>query len=240
MATSATVIIALRFATGVVFASDSQTSDPAHNVRWQTTKAQQVGQHPLVVAFSGNTGISGRARESIRILNFRASTFQKRERVRKMIESALKQHYDWIAERMKLGTAFDQVIGSPRMIALAACFAEGNPQIIEFGQDGDSDFFECFHAVGSGAATAQAVWRTLGKRRLSVLPEERALHVVLRIMRIAVDVDMVGISEPFTVFVIDETGVREVAPVEMDALLQQVEEWEEEQVLHLLEQPRAE
>lgn len=151
-----------------------------------------------------------------------------------MIDSALKEHYVWIAERMKPGTPFDQVIGSPRMIALLACFAEEKPQIIEFGQDGDSDFFEYFHAVGSGAATAHAVWRTLGGKRLSDLPEERALHVALRIMRTAVDVDMMGISEPFTVFVVSEVGAREVSPAEMDALQQGVQEWEDEQIRQLL------
>lgn len=235
MATSATVIIALRFATGIVLASDSQTSDLVHNVRWETTKAQQVGHHPLVVAFSGNTGVAGRARESIEQLNFRVNTFQKRERVRKMIDSALKEHYDWIAERMRPGTPFEQVIGSPTMTALVACFAEGDPQIIEFGQDGDSDFFEYFHAVGSGAATAHAVWRTLGGKRLRVLPEGKALHVALRIMRTAVAVEMKGVSEPFTVFVVSEESTHQVSPVEMDALLQGVETWEEEQIRQFLE-----
>ena len=216
-------------------ASDSQTSDPTHNVRWETTKARQVGSHPLVMAFSGNTGVSGRARTSVEDLRFQATTFGKRERVRKMIEAGLKEHYDWIAERMRPNAAFEAVIGSPRMIALAACFAEGQPQILEFGQDGDSDFYEYFHAVGSGAATASAVWRTLGGRRLQELPEGKAIHVALRIMRTTVSVDMMGVSEPFTVFLVDANGARALSQDALDNEMQTVEEWEADQVRQLLE-----
>ena len=234
MPSSTTVIIALRYSEGVVFASDSQTSDPVHNVRWPTTKARQVGEHPLVMGFSGNTGVSGRARESVEALSFRATTFQRRERVRAMVEGALTKHYDWIAGQMRPDSAFAQVVGAPQMIALAACFADGQPHIIEFEANGDSDFHESFHAVGSGASTAYAVWRTLGGRRLRELGEGRAIHVALRIMRTAVAVDMMGVSEPYTVFVVDGDGARQLPSADVDSEMQAVQEWEEEQIQQLL------
>lgn len=154
MADSATVIVALRYRDGIVFASDSQASDLVQRVRWETTKARQVGDHPLVMAFSGNMGVARRARSSVEGRSFKATTFQRRERGRKMIESALAEHYDWIASRMKPESAFKEVVGMPQMVVLAACWAEDSPTIIEYGQDGDSEFHEYFHAVGSGATRA--------------------------------------------------------------------------------------
>lgn len=235
MPSSTTVIIALRYSAGVVFASDSQTSDPVHNVRWPTTKARQVGEHPLVMGFSGNTGVSGRARASLEERGLRPTTFQRRERVRNMIEGALKPHYDWIAEQMRPDSAFAHVVGAPQMVALAACFAEGQPQVIEFEANGDSDFHDYFHAIGSGASTAYAVWRTLGGRRLRGLGEDRAVHVALRIMRTAVAVDMMGVSDPYTVFVVDKDGARQLPSADVDSEMQVVQEWEEQQIQQLLE-----
>ena len=151
-----------------------------------------------------------------------------------MIEGALKSHYDWIAERMRPDSAFSTVVGSPQMIALAACFAEGHPQIIEFESSGDSDFHEHFHAIGSGANTAYAVWRTLGGRRLRELGEDRAVHVALRIMRTAVAVDMMGVSDPYTVFVVSRDSVRQLPSADVDSEMQAVQEWEEQQIQQLL------
>lgn len=42
-------------------------------------------------------------------------------------------------------------------------------------------------------------------------------------------------NEPFTVFVVSEESTHQVSPVEMDALLQGVETWEEEQIRQFLE-----
>ncbi len=239
MASSETVIIALRYDTGVVFASDSQTSDLINRVRWETTKARQIGTQPLVMAFSGNSGISGRARASVEEKNFRPTTFKKRELVRKMIESGLESHYKWIADRMKPESAFKDVIGVPQMVALVACFAEGEPQIIEFERDGDSDFHDYFHAVGSGGSTAYAVWRTLGGKRLRTLQEGRAIHVALRILRTAVDLDVQGVDDPFTVFIVDERGARPLPSAVVDAEMQTAQEWEEQQVQQLLSEGEA-
>ena len=186
------------------------------------------------MAFSGSLGVSERARKSVEEKGFRSNTFHKRERVQKMIGSGLDEHYKWIGERMVKGSAFDQVIGYPKMSALAACFAEGEPQIIEFELSGDSYFHEYFHALGSGGKTSYAVWRTIGGKQLRALREDRAIHVALRILRTAVDLDLLGVSDPFTVFIVDKQGARKLSQTVVDAEMQAAQEWEQKQMQRLL------
>ena len=154
--------------------------------------------------------------------------------MRTAIANSLEKHYKWIFDNTREDLAYKQVIMGPQMVALAACHAEASPQIIEFEQNGDSDFHEYFHAIGSGGRTAYAVWRTLGGSRLRELPEGKAIQVALRIMRTAVDVDMWGVSDPFTVFVVDGDGTRSLAGSNLDAEIEAAQRLEELQVRQLL------
>lgn len=228
MAISSTLIIALRFKTGVVFASDSQASDLVQAVRWPVTKAKKIEPYPLVMAFSGSLGISERAREDVGKSTLRTSVFKKRELVREAIASALKKHYTWVSE-------FPSQKGQPLLLwALAACFAEGKPQIIEFETSGDSCFHEHFHGIGSGGGTAYAIWRALGGRQLEALKEGLAVHVALRILQTAIEVNMTGVSDPFTVFIVDKKGARQLSQTVVDAEMQAAQEWEQKQMQRLL------
>ena len=227
--------MAIRFDSGIVFASDSQTSDPVHGIRWQTTKARRVGNHPLVIGFSGNTGIAQRAREKLDASRYWSNTYSKRDLVRDMIARALDPQYAWMKERMMPNSGFHEIHRGPDLAALAVCIAEGSPQIIEFSPEGDSEFHDTgFRAIGSGTRVAYAAWQTLGGERLLTLDEGRALHVTLSILRLVVAVEMSGVSDPFTIFIINESGIREVSDEEMNALLQTVEIWENDRVAHLL------
>ena len=152
-----------------------------------------------------------------------------------MIASGLQEHFDWIDEKMKRSPQFQAAHMVPGMAALGAYFAEGTPHIVEFERSEDSVFHEAFHAVGSGAPTAYAVWRTLGGKRLRDLSEGKAIHVALRIMRTAVAVDVQGVSEPFTVFVLDKDGARALSGADVDSEMQAVEEWEKQQISQLLD-----
>ena len=54
-------------------------------------------------------------------------------------------------------------------------------------------------------------------------------------MRTAVAVDVQGVSEPFTVFVLDKDGARALSGADVDSEMQAVEEWEKQQISQLLD-----
>lgn len=231
MASSATIIVALRFRTGIIFASDSQVSDKDQGVRWATTKAQSVGNHPLAIAFSGSVGFGDRAREEIEALKFRPNTFEKRDRVRDMIDRVFQKQLDQIDETFKKrSVTFKAIYEPPVLVGLAAYFAEGQPQILDFERNGDSTYYESFRAIGSGGGTAYAVWQTLGGERLHDLPEGTALHIVLQIMRTTIAVDERGVSAPITVLVVEKERVRQLPTALIDSELEAVQEREDERV----------
>ena len=204
MANTHTLIAALKYQGGVIISSDSQVSDLVIRVRWPIEKLAQVGQHPLVVGFSDSMGQGQRARAALSGGSFHATTFQKTERVQNQIDTKLLPIYDKIKNLSKLppGLHYLPEIG---LSALAAFWAEDAPHILEREMNGDSCFHDCFHAIGSGALTAYAVYNTLGgKDELLQLEERKALMAMLRIMRTAIRVEIEGVSEPVSVFIISD------------------------------------
>jgi hypothetical protein len=112
--------------------------------------------------------------------------------------------------------------------ALAAFWAGGEPHILEREMNCDSCFHNCFHAIGSGGPTAYAVYNTLGgKDELPQLEERKALMAMLRIVRTAIRVDVAGVSEPVSVFIISDGKVRQLSEDEVIANMQAVKEWEQ-------------
>ena len=228
----------MRFARGVIIASDSQASDPVFAVRWPVLKARQVRNQPLVMGLSGSMGVAERARESVENANFQANVFNKRELVRTRIRKAFEPHLEEVkrdVERIGIEKLARRVLANlhpPVLTALAAFLTRGEAQILEFEPNGETCFHDNgFRAIGSGTGTAQAAWLTLGGERLVALEEEAAIHVMLRILRTTVAVDEKGVSAPFSVFVLSGKEVRELDP---DFHVQAVEEWEQEQVEELL------
>jgi len=226
MSTSATVIAALKFESGVVIAADTQASDPIARVRWPVEKLDRIGQHPLIIGFSGAIGLSQRAWSALDSSDFRTTTFEKRDRVRDAMDRCLNPIYtkiinDYPQPRPELWHI--------TIWGLAAYWAENQPHIIEYGPNGIPEFHPHFHAIGSGANTAYAIWRTLGGPHLAKLGGEKSLQVILRIIRTCVDVEMVGVSEPITLWVVSANKTRKVSPDEMETLKQYVCEWEEKE-----------
>ena len=83
--------------------------------------------------------------------------------------------------------------------------------------------------IGSGGQTAHAVFRTLGRSRLAELEESKALMALLRILRTSVNVEMWGVSEPLCVHVVmADKRVRGVSEDELQAHLQAIDKWEED------------
>ena len=173
MATSTTIIAALKFRGGVVIGADSQASDIVENIRWPIEKLHSVGTHPIVLGFSGQDGSARRARQAVEALSLTPNTFQKLHRVRGALERALLPEYERIKNNNPApgrGSLWDITIN-----ALAAFWAEDAPHILEFEWNGDCCFHDSFHALGSGKATAYAIYRTLGGPRLIELDETKSL-----------------------------------------------------------------
>jgi len=226
MAQSATVIAALKFSDGVLIAADSQASDLAAQVRWPVGKVVRIGQHPLVVGFGGSMGMGDRAKKAIADLGLRPTTFKKCELIQAAIDRALEPIYEAIQTNNKPPAPNVWAIG---LTGLAVFWAGDAAHILEREINGDSCFHNCFHAIGSGSQTAYAVYRTLGGRRLVEVDERRALMALLRVLRTSVDVEVFGVSEPFSAFVVTAKGVHQLIQDELQPHLQAVGEWESDE-----------
>lgn len=240
MAASSTVIAALRYADGIVIGADSQVSDHNARVRWSVEKLHQVGSWPLVVGFSGSLGIATRARRDIESIGWRSTTFKNPERVQKAIAAAVTPHIETLRASMDPGHPFNHVFGMQGLSGLTAYYAK-EPTILELEPSGDRFVHSHFHAIGSGAQTAHAIWRTIGGRELSALDEGLALDVMLRILQTCVDVEMAGVGGPFTVYIVSAKGARRLSNHELDFVEQAVHEWQRRELDLLLgRQPTSE
>jgi len=219
---SQTVVAALKFQGGVIIAADSQVSDFSVGVRWPMEKLEQIGKHPLVVAFSGSHGRGERARVCLQEADFRPTSFDRCERIKAMIDAKLRPIYQEIQENSKPPR---EDIHEIALTALAAFWAEGKAHVLEREMNGDTDFHQSFHAIGSGGLTAYAVYKTLGGPKLTTLDERKALLALLRITRTAIYVDVAGVCEPVSVFVIKAGRVRRLSEPEVDANMELVSRW---------------
>lgn len=226
MGVSTTVIGALKFKGGVVIAADSQASDLAATVRWAVEKLNGIGGYPFVAGFSGSLGKCQSARGALEATRLHPNMFDKRDRIEGAVADCLRPIYKQIKQA---NDGVKREIYLTGLWGLLAYWAEGGPQILECGLNGDTEFHDYFHAIGSGANTAYAVYRTLGGKSLSALGEHKALVVMLRILRTCANVELWGVSEPLSAWVISQGRARGVSQDEIQADLQCIDEWIEEE-----------
>jgi len=223
VAQTATIIAALKFQDGVVIASDSQTSDPVAQVRWPVEKLERIGDKPLVLGFSGSVGVAQRARRGLEETTLHPNTFNKRHLVQDAMDRCFAPIYKKIREDIHPPIDIWQVA----LWGLSVFWAENAPQILENEPSSDSSFHDYFHAIGSAAKTAYAIYRTLGGAQLCTVPERLALLAILRILRTCVDVELWGVGEPLAVWIVSGGQARKVSLDEIQAHLQTVDAWEE-------------
>ena len=223
MAESTTIIAALKFQGGVVIAADSQVSDTAAQVRWPIEKLERVGDKPLVLGFSGSVGMAQRARKQLEATTLHPDMFNKRHLVQDAMDRCLAPIYRKIKEDIHPPAKIFEVC----LWGLSVFWAENAPQILEHEFSSDSSFHDYFHAIGSAANTAYAIYRTLGGARLCTVAERWALPVMLRILRTCVSVELWGVSEPLSVWVVLGGKARKVSLDEIQTHLQTIETWEE-------------
>lgn len=212
-----TVIAALKFEGGVILAADSQATDDFGNVRWQVEKPFQVASFPCVVCLSGSMGMNDRVKKDVLARTWHSNTFDRRDRVRDAVDASFVNVYKVIEERNR----------PIPLWGLAAFWAEGAAHILEHEPTGDCSFHDHFQSIGSGAATARAIYRTLGGPLLAAIDEQKAILVVLRILRTCVSVEKMGVSDPFHVWLIKPTGAVRLTDDRVQAELQYVGAWED-------------
>ena len=200
MAASSTVIAALRHRDGVLIGADSQATDPNALVRWPVTKLRRIGNLNLVTGFSGSMGTAERVFDALADANLRPNQMDRKLRFQGVLDGLIKPEY-----ASALARSLEP--RSPILIwGLAAACVEGETRILEYEASGDSSWHEYFHAIGSGAPTAYAAFRTLGGRELCRVTEGTALLALLRIIRTSIGTDMGGVSEPIHVWRVSARG----------------------------------
>ena len=202
----------------------------------RSEKLEQIGTWPLVIGFSGSSGLSKAARADITSFGWKQTTFRKTALVRRAVEGKVERQYAAIRATNTPDSPIKIFFGAGGLWGLASYWTDEGPTILELEASGGTDTHEFFHAVGSGAQTAYAVWRTIGGRELAKLDEGRALHVALRILDTSVAVEMSGVSDPFRIFVITPDGARRVSDPEVNALTEAMDEWRERELALLLDQ----
>jgi len=206
-------------------AADSQASDLVARVRWPVEKLDCIGGYPCVLGFSGSVAKAQLARSRLEATTLHPNMFKKRDRIRDAVDRCFSPIYQQIKQA---NDGVQREIYTTALWGLLAFWADEAPHILECGLNGDIEFHEYFHAIGSGAPTAYAIYRTLGGERLSSLDERKALLVLLRILRTCVNVEVLGVSEPLYVWVIFQNEARKISPDEVQPVMQFVDQWEEE------------
>ena len=204
------------FEGGAILAADSQASDREAQVRWEVEKPAQIGQFPCVVSISGSMGMADRVKADLLGRSWQATTFARPDRVRSLIDASYVKIYKAIEDRNRLIDLW----------GLAAFWAEGSVHILEHERSGDCCFHPSFHAIGSGAKTAYAIFRTLGGKDLVKLGEQKGVQVALRILRTCVGTEIAGVSDPFHMWLIRKDQALKLGDDRIQAELQYVDAWE--------------
>ena len=217
MSVSSTVIVALIFNDGAVIGADSQASDFPSGVRWPVNKLSRIGNAPLVLGFSGQTAPAEQLRTTLHnAFQSPGSTFDRPDRVRKRIEQSVRPTYQDISSHHPDATWGS--VWKVTAVGLAICWAEDAPHILEIEANGVCDFHDYFHAIGSGASVARAIWRTMGAERLRSMDGGLALEVIKRILTSCIETELMGVSNPIRMWVVDTNGVRQLSSMELDTL----------------------
>lgn len=227
MPSSTTVIAGLVYRNGVLIGADSQASDIVAGTRWSVSKLRHVHPHPLVVGFSGNTGTALRLIEGLDAAAIHATSFRKQRTIRGVLDGIYKPEYAAAAGRSAPPVAVPAV-GPIIVHGLAAVWAEAKAALLEHEMNGDSDWHDHFHAIGSGHNTATAVFRALGGWELCRLSYRSAVPALLRILRTAIDTEMAGVAEPIHVWRVDAKGAKQIGVDELNVHWQFVDEWQKD------------
>lgn len=226
MAASGTVIAALSYDSGVLIGADSQATDQLVGVRWTVTKLRQIRDYPFVLGFSGSIGAADRILDGLATTNIDWNALRSRGDLQRVLDEIPIPEYKAASGRP---SGLPQGLDEIAIHGLAAVTVESRHRILEYEMSGDSGWHDYFQAIGSGRSTAYAIYRALGGRQLAGLRQDKALLVLLRIIRTAISVEPAGVSEPIVVWRLDDGGCHRFSDDEVNAQLQAVDEFELEE-----------
>ncbi len=168
-------------------------------------------------------GSAERIFDALDAAGIRPNQLDRKARFQTFMDGLLKPEY--VAAAARTANPYQPI----PIWGLAGGCIERETRILEYEASGDSSWHEHFHAIGSGAATAYAAFRTLGGRDLCRLSERTALLALLRIIRTTIGVDMMGVSDPIHVWRVTCGSASELPDDEVNVNLQAVAQWELEE-----------
>jgi proteasome beta subunit len=219
-----TVVLAVRCTDGIVICADSQITDSARGMSYPAQKLHPLGDFGAW----GGSGARAVLTDFQRDLASSASTIEEAEDVAHALQDRflpiLKHHYDrFIPEVPGEGSA-----GGTSAYVLAAGYSGGEPFIVEINPQAMASRYEDigFHAIGSGAPSAQQAGILLAHYDLDERTMDHGVVMAVRVLdALRVTVPSVGLE--LDVARITPDGVRHLDDDEIDDAREIVREWGE-------------
>jgi len=217
----ASLVLALRYATGVVLASDGQSTDDAAGqpTRSDARKLFHAGRR-IAWGAAGSDGL----RQTVAALLDPADLWTPDAQLvrERLVARVLPVQAAGVREHVPhAGT------DPPELDLLFAWHDGHRGRILTVPRSGSGHrFHNRFAAIGSGDIFAVFAFRSLGGRELPALDLEHAKLLAYKAVLDAIDVAAVYLGPPIQMSVVDRHGVRAVPREELDtSLLDAVEVW---------------
>jgi hypothetical protein len=193
-------------------------------VRWPVSKLHQAQTLPLVIGFAGSVGTADRLFAALATASFRGDMMDKRRKLQTWLDGLFRPEYVSASARSNPAPNVHGI----GIWGLGAAQVKDRPGLLEYELSGDSCWHEHFHAIGSGAQTAYAVYRSLGGQELCKLGQRTALTALVRILRTCIGVEAFGVSEPIHIWRATERTATQIGDDELNTHGQLVNEWEKD------------
>lgn len=191
-----TLIVAIGCTDGLVFASDSASSDSEVGTKQPAKKIRTIPGQSILWASSGDVGLIQNIEEALKGLTLKNTPHKTRQEIKKRVGPVLKESMD--SHVPYPDQRFSQ---PPCAITLFAFVQDHLPWILEIERNcGDTIFGEdygYFAAIGSGKPWAQAVFRPhlLTKRDIRL-----GRIFAYRVLEDSINLAAGGLAQPIHLF----------------------------------------
>jgi 20S proteasome alpha/beta subunit len=152
-----TLIVAISCNDGIVFASDSASSDPESGTKQLCDKIKKLRDQPILYAGSGDVGLIQKISENLESYSPKTRLKGIRQEIKKLIVPEIKDAHDNHVPFPQM--PFHQ---PPVAVMLFAGVLDRKPWILEIEKDGRDTIYGAelgnFAAIGSGKPLAQAIF----------------------------------------------------------------------------------
>jgi 20S proteasome alpha/beta subunit len=229
-----TLIIALTFKDGVIMAADSLGTEsvvghPLLDYSMTVEKVSAVGKH-VVWGGSGSAGLSQEVKDALDAWG-RANEGLLDKPAEKVCPQISKAVQD-VVNRVFAGSPFkDNPQAAPDSLKntflLSGKPKDASPWLLEVQWYGEKTRYDesGFHAIGSARVYAYAAHGMLLHYGVKHQDLQNALLCAYRILNFAVRAAASGVREPYTFWVIDSKGGRQISSTEVNGLRDTVGVW---------------